>query len=199
MRRTCSICGRDAFALDCSPLEGGGTLCAACSKTVRAYMVEATGRKVVPPARCLSVDTLRRIVAGERPPAALPGDDAVEDAFIATGAVGAFARYNDRTGRLLVPPVRDIAGLEVLVPARVVPYDAIEEAAVLDDGQPPEPGARGRCSTLVVRLRCAGGEVVDVPFLCTPQNRRGFAYAHALQHAEFLVGHLSYQKAEGPI
>lgn len=123
--KECAVCGRESLGINCAPLSEGRFLCAACDRTVRRYVKEATGRMFAPPARAFSLDTLCAIVAGERPPLELPGDDAVDDAFVATGAVGTFARYNDRTRELLICPIRDVTGMEVHEGGQVVAYDDI--------------------------------------------------------------------------
>ena len=121
--KECAVCGRESLGINCAPLGDDRFLCAACDRTVRRYVKEATGRMFAPPARAFELATLKAIVAGEEPPLELPGDDAVDDAFVATGAVGTFARYNDRTRELLICPIRDVTGMEVYEAGQVIAYD----------------------------------------------------------------------------
>lgn len=188
--KECAVCGRESLGINCAPLSEGRFLCAACDRTVRRYVKEATGRMFAPPARAFSLDTLCAIVAGERPPLELPGDDAVDDAFVATGAVGTFARYNDRTRELLICPIRDVTGMEVHEGGEVVSYDSVGGLEILDDGSCVLPGTRGRSSSLVLRLHLKDGSQRDIRALHTPQNRKGFAYTHTLEQLRFLARHI---------
>lgn len=188
--KECAVCGRESLGINCAPLGDDRFLCAACDRTVRRYVKEATGRMFAPPARAFELATLKAIVAGEEPPLELPGDDAVDDAFVATGAVGTFARYNDRTRELLICPIRDVTGMEVYEAGQVIAYDDIASLEVLDAGEPVASKPQGHCSSLVVRLVLSDGSQQDVPFISTPQNRKGFAYNHTLEQARFLVAHL---------
>ena len=188
--KECVVCGRESLGINCAPLGDDRFLCAACDCTVRRYVKEATGRMFAPPARAFELATLKAIVAGEEPPLELPGDDAVDDAFVATGAVGTFARYNDRTRELLICPIRDVTGMEVYEAGQVIAYDDIASLEVLDDDAPIASKPQGHCSSLVVRLVLSDGSQQDVPFISTPQNRKGFAYHHTLEQARFLVAHL---------
>lgn len=188
--KECAVCGRESLGINCAPLGDDRFLCAACDRTVRRYVKEATGRMFAPPARAFELATLKAIVAGEEPPLELPGDDAVDDAFVATGAVGTFARYNDRTRELLICPIRDVTGMEVYEAGQVIAYDDIASLEVLDAGEPVASKPQGHCSSLVVRLMLSDGSHRDIPFISTPQNRKGFAYNHTLEQARFLVAHL---------
>ena len=188
--KECAVCGRESLGINCAPLGDDRFLCAACDHTVRRYVKEATGRMFAPPARAFELATLKAIVAGEEPPLELPGDDAVDDAFVATGAVGTFARYNDRTRELLICPIRDVTGMEVYEAGQVIAYDDIASLEVLDAGEPVASKPQGHCSSLVVRLMLSDGSHRDIPFISTPQNRKGFAYNHTLEQARFLVAHL---------
>ena len=188
--KECAVCGRESLGINCAPLGDDRFLCAACDRTVRRYVKEATGRMFAPPARAFELATLKAIVAGEEPPLELPGDDAVDDAFVATGAVGTFARYNDRTRELLICPIRDVTGMEVYEAGQVIAYDDIASLEVLDAGEPVASKPQGHCSSLVVRLMLSDGSHRDIPFISTPQNRKSFAYNHTLEQARFLVAHL---------
>lgn len=188
--KECAVCGRESLGINCAPLADGRFLCATCDRTVRRYVKESTRRTFAPPARMFSLDTLRAIVAGERPSLELPGDDAVDDAFVATGAVGTFARYNDRTRELLICPIRDVTGMEVHEGGQVIAYDDIVSLEVLDDGEPVASKPQGRCSSLVVGLVLSDGSHRDIPFISSPQNRKSFVYAHTLEQARFLAAHL---------
>ena len=188
--KECAVCGRESLGINCAPLGDDRFLCAACDRTVRRYVKEATGRMFAPPARAFELATLKAIVAGEEPPLELPGDDAVDDAFVATGAVGTFARYNDRTRELLICPIRDVTGMEVYEGGQVIAYDDIASLEVLDDDAPIAPKPQGHCASLVVRLVLSDGSHRDIPFISTPQNRKGFAYVHTLEQARFLATHL---------
>lgn len=188
--KECAVCGRESLGINCAPLGDDRFLCAACDRTVRRYVKEATGRMFAPPARAFELATLKAIVAGEEPPLELPGDDAVDDAFVATGAVGTFARYNDRTRELLICPIRDVTGMEVYEAGQVIAYDDIASLEILDDDAPIASKPQGHCSSLVVRLVLSDGSQQDVPFISIPQNRKGFAYNHTLEQARFLVAHL---------
>lgn len=188
--KECAVCGRESLGINCAPLGDDRFLCAACDRTVRRYVKEATGRMFAPPARAFELATLKAIVAGEEPPLELPGDDAVDDAFVATGAGGTFARYNDRTRELLICPIRDVTGMEVYEAGQVIAYDDIASLEVLDAGEPVASKPQGHCSSLVVRLMLSDGSHRDIPFISTPQNRKGFAYNHTLEQARFLVAHL---------
>lgn len=188
--KECAVCGRESLGINCASLEGGLYLCASCDRTVRLYVKKVTSRRFAPPARVFDLVTLKAIVADENPPITLPGDDAVDDAFMSTGAVGTFARYNDRTRELLICPVRDVTGMEVHEGGEVVSYDSIGGLEILDDGSCVLPGARGRSSSLVLRLHLKDGSQRDVRALCTPQNRKGFAYTHTLEQLRFLARHI---------
>lgn len=188
--KECAVCGRESLGINCAPLGEGRFLCAACDRIVRRYVKESTGRTFAPPARMFSFDTLRAIVAGETPSLELPGDDAVDDAFVATGAVGTFARYNDRTRELLICPIRDVTGMEVHEGGQVIACDDIVSLEVLDDGEPVASKPQGRCSSLVVGLVLSDGSHRDIPFISSPQNRKSFVYAHTLEQARFLAAHL---------
>lgn len=193
--KECAVCGRESLGINCAPLGEDRFLCAACDRTVRRYVKESTGRTFAPPARMFSLATLRAIVAGEKPPLELPGDDAVDDAFVATGAVGTSARYNDRTRELLICPIRDVTGMEVHEGGQVIAYDDIVSLEVLDDDEPVASKPQGHCSSLVVRLVLSDGSHRDIPFISTPQNRKGFAYAHTLEQARFLAAHLDEMRS----
>ena len=193
--KECAVCGRESLGINCAPLGEGRFLCAACDRTVRRYVKESTRRTFAPPARMFSLDTLRAIVAGETPSLELPGDDAVDDAFVATGAVGTFARYNDRTRELLICPIRDVTGMEVHEGGQVIAYDDIVSLEVLDDGEPVASKPQGHCSSLVVRLVLSDGSHRDIPFISSPQNRKSFVYAHTLEQARFLVAHLDEMRS----
>lgn len=193
--KECAVCGRESLGINCAPLSEGRFLCATCDKTVRQYVKESTGRMFAPPARAFELATLCAIVAGERPPLELPGDDAVDDAFVATGAVGTFARYNDRTRELLICPIRDVTGMEVYEGGQVVAYDDIASLEVLDDDAPIASKPQGHCSSLMVRLVLSDGSQQDIPFISTPQNRKGFAYVHTLEQARFLVALLDEMRS----
>lgn len=193
--KECAVCGRESLGINCAPLGEGRFLCAACDRIVRRYVKESTGRTFAPPARMFSLDTLRAIVAGETPSFELPGDDAVDDAFVATGAVGTFARYNDRTRELLICPIRDVTGMEVHEGGQVIAYDDIVSLEVLDDGEPVASKPQGRCSSLVVGLVLSDGSHRDIPFISSPQNRKSFVYAHTLEQARFLAAHLDEMRS----
>lgn len=188
--KECAVCGRRSLGLNCAPLGEGRFLCADCDRTVRRYVKEKTKRAFAPPSRVFPLDVLRAIVAGDAPNLSLPGDDSVDDAFVATGAVGTFARYNDNARELLICPVRDVTGMEVHEGGEVVSYDDIASSEVLDNGKPVMPGQRGHCSSLVLRLHLRDASQRDIPVISTPQNRRGFAYTHTLEQARFLKSHL---------
>lgn len=191
LMKGCAVCGRRSLGLNCAPLRDGRFLCADCDRAVRRYVKEATGRLFAPPARTFDLETLCAIVAGDAPDLSLPGDDAVDDAFAATGAVGTFARYNDRARELLICPVRDVTGMEVIEGGEVVRYDDIVAAEVVDDGAPVPADRAGRCSSLALRLRLRDGSQRAIPVISTPQSRRGFAYAHGVEQARFLEAHLT--------
>lgn len=193
--KECAVCGRTSASINCAPLGDGMFLCATCDKAVRQYVKENTGRTFAPPARMFDLATLEAIVAGERPLLELPGDDRVDDSFVATGAVGTFARYNDRTRELLICPIRDVTGMEVHEGGQVIAYDDIASVEVLDDDEPVCPGRTGHCANLVVRIDCKDGASRDVAFLTTAQNRKGFAYVHTLEQARFLAAHLDEMRS----
>lgn len=188
--KECAVCGCESLGINCAPLADGRFLCAACDRTVRRYVKESTGRTFAPPARMFDLATLEAIVAGERPPLELPGDDRVDDAFVATGAVGTFARYNDRTRELLICPIRDVTGMEVREGGEVLSYDDIDSIEILDDGNPVPSDARGHSSSLVLRIHLKDGAQRDIRALSTAQSRKGFAYNHTLEQLRFLMSHL---------
>lgn len=189
-KKECAVCGRESLSINCAPLGDGLFLCADCDRTVRNYVKKETSRKFVPPSRAFPLDTLKSIVSGGKPLLELPGDDHADDAFVATGAVGTFARYNDRTRELLICAVRDVTGMEVLEKGAVLPYDRIASLEILDDGAPVEPDASGRCTSLVLRIVLKNGAQRDLRAISTPQNRKGFAYTHTLEQLRFLQKHL---------
>lgn len=193
--KECAVCGCESLGINCAPLGEGRFLCAVCDRTVRKYVKESTGRMFAPPARVFDLGTLCAIVAGEEPSLTLPGDDRVDDAFVATGAVGTFARYNDRTRELLICPIRDVTGMEVYEGGQVIVYDDIASLEVLDDDGPVASRPQGHCSSLVVRLELSDGSHRDIPFISTPQKRKSFAYVHTLEQARFLVTHLDEMRS----
>ena len=177
--KECAVCGRESLGINCAPLADGRFLCAACDRTVRRYVRESTGRTFAPPARMFDLATLEAIVAGEKPPLELPGDDAVDDAFVATGAVGTFARYNDRTRELLICPIRDVTGMEVREGGEVLSYDDIDLIEILDNETPVPSDARGHSSSLVLRIHLKDGSRRDIR-----------AHNHTLEQLRFLMSHL---------
>ena len=188
---TCAVCGRRSPKINCAPLDGGRFLCASCDRTVRKYAKEATGRLFAPSARAFPLDALRAIVAGEEPPLTLPGDDAVEEGFKATGAVGTAVCYNDVSRELLVRPKRDVTGMEVRRSGNVVAYDDIRGVSIFDSGQPLEKAPRtGMAQSIAVQLKLRSGSSQQVFFLRSSQNRKGFAYRQAVEEARFLKEHL---------
>lgn len=188
--KQCAVCGRESLGLNCAPLPDGKFLCADCDRAVRRYVKKATKRAFAPPARTFPLETLKAIVAGEPVSLSLPGDDRADDAFAATGAVATFARYNDNTRELLICPIRDVTGMEVLAAGEVVAYDSIISTQILDDGVAPVAKGTGLCSSLVLRLELDDGSHRDIPIISTPQNRKGFAFGQALEQARFLKRHL---------
>lgn len=189
--KECAVCERESLGINCAPLADGRFLCAACDRTVRRYVKESTGRLFAPPARTLDLATLKAIIAGHSPALKLPGDDVVDDAFVATGAVGTFARYNDRTRELLICPIRDVTGMEVREGGEVLSYDDIDLIEILDNEAPVPSDARGHSSSLVLRIHLKDGSRRDIRALSTAQSRKGFAYNHTLEQLRFLMSHLN--------
>ena len=109
--------------------------------------------------------------------------------------MGTFARYNDRTRELLICPIRDVTGMEVYEGGQVIAYDDIVSAEILDDDAPIASKPQGHSSSLVVRLVLNDGSQRDIPFISTPQSRKGFAYVHTLEQARFLVAHLDEMRS----